>query len=77
MMSTQIEVGEHSKELPKIFNQEAETEMTTTLKPAKEEETGRMDFVDLYEELESLERRGMVQILHIRKVKLEEDEEVY
>jgi hypothetical protein len=64
LMSTPAEGGEHS-ELPKIFSQEAEIEITATLKLAKEEETGNMDFVDLYEELESLERRLMVKILHI------------
>jgi hypothetical protein len=40
--------------------------MTATLEPAKEEGTDTMDFVDLYEELEALERRVMVQILHIQ-----------
>jgi hypothetical protein len=77
LMSTPAEVAEHSEELPKIFNQEVETEMNAVLKPAKEEETGSMDFADPYEELEALERRGMVQILHIRQVNLEADQEVY
>jgi hypothetical protein len=51
--------------------------MTVALKPAVEEETYNMDFVDLYEELEALERRVMVQSFHIRQVKLEADREAY
>jgi hypothetical protein len=39
--------------------------MTAALKPAIEEETNNMDFAELYEELEALERRVMVQRLHI------------
>jgi hypothetical protein len=51
--------------------------MTAALEPAAEEETDNMDFVDLYEELEALERRVMVQILHIQQVKLEADGGAY
>jgi hypothetical protein len=36
-----------------------------------------MDFVDLCEELESMERRVMVQSLHIQQAKLEEDSGTY
>jgi hypothetical protein len=77
LMSTPAEGEENSEEWLKIFSQEAEQEMTVALKPAAEEETDNMDFVDLYEELESLERRVMVQILHIRQVKLEADGGAY
>jgi hypothetical protein len=36
-----------------------------------------MDFVDLYEELEALEKRVMVKILHIQQAKLETDGGAY
>jgi hypothetical protein len=65
LMSTPTKRGENSKELPKIFIQEAEIEMTVALNPAEEEEKNNMELVDLYEELESLKRRVMVQIFHI------------
>jgi hypothetical protein len=60
--------------LLKIFSQEAEQEMTTTLKPVEEEEVDSMDFVDLCEELEALERRVIVQSQNIQQIKLETDE---
>jgi hypothetical protein len=71
LMSTPTEGEEHSTELLKIFSQEAEQEMTAALEPAAEEEADNMDFVDLYEELEALERRVMVQSQHIQQAKLE------
>jgi hypothetical protein len=77
LMSTPTEGEEHSEEWLKIFSQEAETEMTAALEPAAERETDNMDLVDLYAELESLERRVMVQILHIQQVKLEADGGAY
>jgi hypothetical protein len=64
----QIVGEEHSTELLKNFSPEAETEMTAALEPATEEEADNMDFSDLYEELEALERREMVQSLHIQQV---------
>jgi hypothetical protein len=51
--------------------------MTAALKPAAEEEADNMDFVDLCEELEALERRVMVQSLHIQQAKLEEGSGAY
>jgi hypothetical protein len=54
-----------------IFSQEAEQEMTATLELAAVEEEDNMDFFDLCEELEALERRVMVQIFHIQQIKLE------
>jgi hypothetical protein len=71
LMSTPAEGEEHSTELLKIFSQEAEKEMTVALEPTAEEEADNMDLFDLYEELEALERRVMVQILHIQQIKLE------
>jgi hypothetical protein len=56
-MSTPVEGEEHSTKLLKILSQEVEQEMTTTLKLATEGETNNMDFFELYEELEALERR--------------------
>jgi hypothetical protein len=46
--------------------------MTAALEPATEEEADSMDFADLYQELEALERRVMVQSLHIRQANMEE-----
>jgi hypothetical protein len=72
-MFSPAEGEEHSTKLLKIFSQEAEQEMTAALEPAAEEEADIIDFVDLCEELEALERRVIVQILHIQQVKLEID----
>jgi hypothetical protein len=52
--------------------------MTATMElVVEEEEADSMDFSDLCEELEALERRVLVQRLHIQHVKLEEDEGAY
>jgi hypothetical protein len=77
LMVSQEEKDEHSTEWLKIFSQEVETWMTVALKPAAEEEVDNMDFVDLCEELEALERRVMVQSLHIQQAKLEEGSGAY
>jgi hypothetical protein len=45
--------------------------MTEALEPATEREVDIIDLDDLYEELESLERRVMVQRFHIQQAKLE------
>jgi hypothetical protein len=60
-----------------MFSQEDETEMTVALEPAAEREEDSIDLVDLYEELESLERRVMVKILHIQQDNLEIDGGAY
>jgi hypothetical protein len=62
-LGSTAEGDEHSKEWLKIFNHEAEKEITAELKPAVEEEreTDSMDFFDLCEELEALERRVNMQ----------------
>jgi hypothetical protein len=76
-MFSQGEKEENSKEWLKIFIQEAEMKITAVLQAVKEEEEEEeeeeenIDFVDLHEELEALERRVMVQILHIQQAKLE------
>jgi hypothetical protein len=51
--------------LLKIFSREVEQEMTATLEPTAKEEANNMKFIDMYVELEALERRVMVQIFHI------------
>jgi hypothetical protein len=73
----QAEGDENSVELLEIFSQEAEWEMVAVLELTEEEEEYNMDFVDLCEELESLERRVMVQSLHIQQAKLEADGGAY
>ena len=57
----------------KIFSQEAEREITAALEPAAEEEANNIDFVELYEELEALERRLNMQSICIQQIKLEID----
>jgi hypothetical protein len=57
---------ENFAEMPKIFSQEDEQGMTAVLEPAKEEGADIMDFVDLCEELETLERRVIVKRMHMR-----------
>jgi hypothetical protein len=51
--------------------------MTAALEPAAEEEADNMDFADLCEELEALEKRVIVQSLHIQQIKLETDGGAY
>jgi hypothetical protein len=79
--ASQAEEGdEHSEEWLKIFSQEAEKEKTAALELAAEEakeETDNMSFVDLCEEIEALERRVIVQGMHIQQVKLETGEGEY
>jgi hypothetical protein len=48
---------EKSIELLKNFILGAEQEMTAALEPAAQEEVKNIDFFELYEELEALERR--------------------
>jgi len=50
--------------------------MTAVLKlaAAKEEEADNIGFFDLCKEIEALERRVIMQRLHIQQVKLEADE---
>jgi hypothetical protein len=63
---------EHSAEMLKISSQEAEQEITAALESIIEEEVDSIDFVDLYQELQALERRVIVQSFHIQQAKLEE-----
>jgi hypothetical protein len=62
---------ENSKDLLKNFSPGAEQEMTATLEPAVEEEENNKDFVDLYEELEALERGVNMKGRHIQQINLE------
>jgi len=71
------EENEHSKEWLKIFSREAEKEMTAALKLVageKEEEADIIDFVELYQEFEALERRVKVHGIHIQQIRLEVNE---
>jgi hypothetical protein len=47
--------------------------MTASLKPAEDEEVDNMDFANLCEYLEALERRVIVQSQHIQQIILETD----
>jgi hypothetical protein len=70
------EEDEHSEEWLNIFSQE--TEKTAALELAEveeEEEVDNISLADLYEQIEALERRVIVQGMHIQQVKLEADEE--
>jgi hypothetical protein len=56
--------------MAQIFSQEAETETTAALELAaekEEEEADNMSFVDLCEQIEALERRVIVQRMHIQQ----------
>jgi hypothetical protein len=66
LMFSPTEGKEHSTKFLKIFIQETEQEMTATLKPTIEGEVDNMDFTELYEELEALKRRLIVQRNHIQ-----------
>jgi hypothetical protein len=67
----QIVGEEHLAELLKNFSLGVEQKMTAALEPATEEEADNIDFVELYEELESLERRVNMQSRHIQQTKWE------
>jgi hypothetical protein len=66
LKSVPTEGEEHSIESLDIFSQEAKQEMTAALKSTAEEEAYSIDFIYLCEELESLERRVVVQSMHIQ-----------
>jgi hypothetical protein len=57
---------EHSVELLKKFSLGVEQKMIATLESATEEEADNIDFVEVYEELEALERRVNMQSRHIQ-----------
>jgi hypothetical protein len=52
---------------------EIETTAALELAAAEEEEADNMSFVDLCEQIEALERRVIVQRMHIQQMKLEAD----
>jgi hypothetical protein len=61
LMFSPAEGEENSAELLKIFSLEVEQELTAALEFAAEGEAYSMDFSEMYEELESLERRVILQ----------------
>jgi hypothetical protein len=67
----QIVGEENLVELLKNFNRGVEHETTAALDSAAEEEADNIEFVDLYEEPKSLERRVIVQSMHIQQDNLE------
>jgi hypothetical protein len=67
------EEDEHSEEWLNIFSQEAEKTTALKLAEAEEEEADNMSFVDLWEQIETLERRVEVQSMHIQQMRLETD----
>jgi hypothetical protein len=71
--ASQAEEYEHSKEWLNIFSQEAEKTAALELSTEKEEEVDNMIFADLCEQIETLDRRVIVQRMHIQQVKLEAD----
>jgi hypothetical protein len=69
------ENDEHSEEWLNIFSQETEETTTWEFAEEEEEEADNINFVDMYEQIEALERRMKVQSMHIQQVRLEVDEE--
>jgi hypothetical protein len=69
------EEDEHSKEWLNIFSQETEKTAALELAEEEEEEADNISLVDLYEQIEAMERRVIVQGMHIQQVKLEANEE--
>jgi hypothetical protein len=70
------ENDEHSEEWLNIFSQETERTATWEFAEEEEEEADNISFANLYEQIEALERRVIVQGMHIQQVRLEADEEV-
>jgi hypothetical protein len=68
------EDDDHSEEWLNIFIQEDENTATGEVAKAEEEGEDKIFFVDLWEQIESLEERVKVQGVHIQQVKLETDE---
>jgi hypothetical protein len=69
------EENEHSEEWLNILSQEAEKTVAFELAEEKGEEADNISLFDMYEQIEALERRVIVQGMHIQQVKLEADEE--
>jgi hypothetical protein len=73
---TAEEEDEHSEEWLKIFSQEAERTATWEFAEGRRRRRAdRISFVDLCEQIESLERRVIVQGMHIQQAKLEATDE--
>jgi hypothetical protein len=69
------EENEHSEEWLDIFSRETENTAARELAAANEEDTDSICFVDLWEQIESMEEMVKVQGRHIQQVKLEIDQE--
>lgn len=67
------EEDEHSEEWLNIFSQEDEKTVALKLAEVEEEEVDIMSFVDLWQQIETLERRVEVQNMHIQQMRLEPD----
>jgi hypothetical protein len=68
------EESEHSEEWLNAFSVEAEETATWEFEAKEEKGAGNICFVDLWEQIESLEERVKVQSVHIQQVKLETGE---
>jgi hypothetical protein len=71
----QAEDDENSEEWLDTFSQVAERTAAFELAKEEEEEANSISFANLCEQIEALERRVMLQGMHIQQVKLEETEE--
>ena len=70
------EDDEHFEEWLNIFSEEIENTAALELaEVGEEEEADNISLADLYGQIEALERRVIVQGMHIQQVKLEADEE--
>jgi hypothetical protein len=67
------EKDEYSEEWINIFSQEDEKTVALKLAEAEEEEVDNMRIVDLWEQIETLERRVEVHSMHIQWMRLETD----
>jgi hypothetical protein len=65
---------EHSEEWLNIFSQDIEETATWEFAAEGGEEADNIFFVDLWQQVETMERRVKVQGVHIQQVKLETDE---
>jgi hypothetical protein len=73
-MFVPIEGEEHSTESIVIFNEEAKQEMTATLGSVEKGEEKNIEFFNLCEEFEYIERRVEMKGMGIQEAKLKEDE---
>jgi hypothetical protein len=69
------EENEHSNEWLNIFSQETEKTATWEFSEEEEEAIDNISLADLYEQIEALETRVIVQGMHIQREKLEATDE--